>query len=199
MPCIPIKRLAAATLLAISATVAGSNSDLPPRFLTVPVLGLRVPIDRINLDAFPEDLRATCGQIDDNEVHTVRVWIFGRAEEAGATYYILTGYFKRRNPEHGQRLFEYWDNGSVFTVSNGKCGGDDADETFASHDPNADNDGNVPDRILRVLAFDLAAQTVRAVGGPERLRAEIKSQRIDYNRLPPELQEAFKPYFGLTK
>lgn len=199
MPCIVIKKLAAATLLTISAAAAASNSDQPPRFLTVPVLGLRVPIDRINLDAFPEDLRVTCGQIDDNEVHTVRVWIFGRAKEAGAMYYIITGYFKRRNPEHGQRLFEYWDNGSVFTVSNGKCGGDDADETFATHDPNADNDGNVPDRILRVLAFDLATQTVRAVGGPERLRDEIKRQRIDFNRLPPELQEAFKPYFGPMK
>lgn len=199
MPCIAIKKLTAVTLLTISAAVAASDSDQPPRFLTVPVLGLRVPIDRINLDAFPEDLRATCGQIDDNEVHTVRVWIFGRAKQASASYYVLTGYFKRRDPERGQRLYELWDNGSVFTVSDGKCGGDDADETFDTHDPNADTDGNVPDRILRVLAFDLATQTVRAVGGPERLRDEIKRQRIDFNQLPPELQEAFKPYFAPMK
>jgi hypothetical protein len=64
------------------------------------------------------------------------------------------------------------------------------------HDPNADNDSNVPDPILRELAGDLAARTVRAFGGPDRLRAEIKNQRIDFNSLPQELQEAFAPYFG---
>jgi hypothetical protein len=53
----------------------------------------------------------------------------------------------------------------------------------------------VPDRVLKDLARDLAAQTVKAFGGPDRLRAEIKSQRIDFDALSPELQEAFKPYF----
>jgi hypothetical protein len=64
------------------------------------------------------------------------------------------------------------------------------------HDPNADNDGNVPDPILRELAHDLATRTVRAFGGPDQLRAEIKNQRIDFNSLPQELQEAFAPYFS---
>jgi hypothetical protein len=48
----------------------------------------------------------------------------------------------------------------------------------------------------RELGRDLAARTVRALGGPDRLRAEIKHQRIDFNSLPKELQEAFAPYFG---
>lgn len=196
MPSIDIKRLATAVLFIICTTTAASSSDKPPRFLTVPVLGLRLPLDRINLESFPEDLRAICGQIEDNEVHTARVWVFGRAEDAASTYYVLTGYFKRRNPESGQRLYEFWDNGAVFTIKSGKCGGDDAAETFAVHDPNAGKNGNVPDPILRALAIDLAVRTVRAFGGPERLRAEIKSQRIEFNSLPLELQEAFAPYFG---
>ncbi len=109
---------------------------------------------------------------------------------------MLTGYFKRRKPESGQRLYELWDNGSVFTIRGDKCGGDDAAETFEVHDPNANNDGNVPDPILQELAHDLAARTVRAFRGPERLRTEIRNQRIDFNSLPAELQEAFAPYFG---
>jgi len=149
----------------------------------------------MDLEPFPEDQRAKCGQIDDNEVHTARVWVFGQATDASSTYYILTGYFKRRHPEGGQRLYEAWDRGSVFTVRDGKCGGDDAAETFETHDPDANTDGNVPDPVLRELARDLALRTVRALGGADRLRIEIKSQRIAFNSLPPELQEAFAPYF----
>jgi hypothetical protein len=168
---------------------------MPPRFLTVPVVGLRLPLDGINVEQFPEDLRVQCPQLNDEYV-TSRVWIFGQARDAASTYYVLTGYFKRLNKAPDQKLYEYWDEGAVYTVTGGKCGGDDAGETFEVHDPNAANDGNVPDPILRELARDLAARTVRAFGGPDRLRAEIKSQRIDFNSLPLELQEAFAPYFG---
>lgn len=196
MPFTVISRLAAAALFATCATAAATGSNLPPRFLTVPALGLRVEIAGLKLAPFPEDLRATCGQIADDEQDTGHVWIFGRAKDAASTYFILNGYFKRRTPDPERRLYELWENGSVFTVRGGKCGGDDATETFDARDPNADNDGNVPIPILRELARDLAAQTVRACGGPDRLREEIKKQRIDFNQLSPELQEAFGPYFG---
>jgi hypothetical protein len=199
MPCTVISRLAAAALFAISATAAASSSSQPPRFLSVPVLGLRLPLDGLKLDKFPEDIRATCGQIADDEQYTGHVWIFGRAKDAASTYFILTGYFKRRSPDPERRLYELWENGSVFTVRGGKCGGDDADETFDVRDLNADNDGNVPIPILKALALDLAARTVKAFGGADRLRAEIRNQRIDFDRLSPELQEAFKPYFSTAK
>lgn len=196
MPCTVIRRLATAALLAISASASAAESNLPPQFLPVPALGLRVEVAGLKLDPFPEDLRATCGQIADDESYTGRMWIFGKAKDAAATYYVLNGYFKRRNPEPDQRRYEVPDNGSVFTVQGGKCGGDDARETFEVRDPNAENNGNVPIPVLRELARDLAAQTVRVFGGPDRLRAEIRKQRIDFNQLSPELQEAFAPYFG---
>jgi hypothetical protein len=53
--------------------------------------------------------------------------------------------------------------------------------------------------MLKALAFDFAARTVKAFGGADRLRAEIKAQRIDFNSLSPELQEAFRPYFANAK
>jgi hypothetical protein len=195
MPSIAISRIAAATLFAVSATAAAAVSDKPPRFLTVPVLGLRLPLDGLSAEPFPEDLRVKCWQIE-NDVATSRVWIFGRASDAASTYYVLTGYSKRLHPEPDQKLYEYWESGAVYTVTGDKCGGDDAEETFEVHDPNADNDGNVPIPMLKALAFDFAARTVKAFGGADRLRAEIKAQRIDFNKLSPELQEAFKPYFG---
>jgi hypothetical protein len=198
MPSIVISRIAAAVLFAISMTAAASNSDKPPRFLTVPVLGLRLPLDRVNAEPLPEDVRVKCRQMEDEFV-TSRVWIFGRARDAANTYYVVTGFSQRLQREPGQRLYESWDNGAVYTVTGTKCGGDDAEETFEVHDTNADNDGNVPIPMLKALAFDLAARTVKAFGGPDKLRAEIKAQRIDFNKLSPELQEAFKPYFANGK
>jgi hypothetical protein len=194
MPSTVISRIAAAALFAISITAAATNSDKPPRFLTVPVLGLRLPLERVNLEPFPEDLRVKCPLLEDDLV-TSRVWIFGRVRDAARTYYVLTGYFKRLNKLPEQKLYEFWDNGAVYTVTGSKCGGDDAEETFDVRDPDADNDGNVPIPILKLLAVDLAARTVKAFGDADQLRAEIKKQRIDFNKLSPELQEAFAPYF----
>jgi len=198
MPSTATSRLAAVALFAISTAAAATGSDKLPRFLTVPVLGLRLPLDRIEVEVFPEEIRVKCGQVED-EYRTSRLWIFGRAKDAAKTYYVLTGYTKRLHPEPDQRLYEYWSDGAVFTVQGDKCGGDGAEETFEVRDPNADNNGNVPIPMLQDLAFDLAARTVKAFGGADRLRAEIKAQRIDFNKLSPELQAAFKPYFGPTK
>lgn len=91
------------------------------------------------------------------------------------------------------------DNGAIYTVTGTRCGGDDAGDTFDVRDPNADNDGNVPIPMLKALAVDLAARMVKAFGGADQLRAEIETQRIDFHRLSPELQEAFWPYFGPAK
>jgi hypothetical protein len=158
-------------------------------------LGLRVPLDRLNVDRFPEDIRVKCRQISDDELYTGRVWIFGKAKDAASTYYVLTGFFKRRARNAERKVYELWENGSVFTVTGDKCGGDDAVETFNVRDPNAENHGNLPIPILKQLAVDLAAQTVKAFGGADKLRSEIKNQRIDFDALSPELQEAFKQYF----
>lgn len=200
MPSIVIKKIAAAALLAIGTTAAAATgSDKPPQFLTVPLLGLRVPLDRINVEPLPEDIRVKCPQLYDEQRYTAYMWIFGRAKDAASSYYVLAGYYARSNPAPDRRKYEFSEQGTVFTITGDKCGGDGADETFGSHDPNADNDGNVPDRVLKVLAVDLAARTVKAFGDPDRLRAELTAQRVDFNALPPELQEAFKPYFDSAK
>lgn len=198
MPSIVISRLVGVALLSMSASAAASSSDKPPRSLTVPVLGLRLPLAQLNVDKFPDAIRSMCDQIAD-ERYTAQMWVFAKAKDAATTYYLLGGYYKWHDPGPNRRQYDIWDNGGVFIVQGNKCGGDDALDTFSTHDPNADNDGNVPDRVLRELARDLAVQTVRTFGGPERLRAEIKRQRIDFNQLPPDLQQAFKPYFEPAK
>ncbi|WP_426174233.1 hypothetical protein [Massilia sp. TWR1-2-2] len=189
-----VTRILATALLAISTAASATGSNKPPQFLTVPVLGLRVPLDRINLDQFPDDLRAACSQLYDEERFTAHMWVFGKVKDAASSYYILAGYYKWRNPAPGQRLYDLSEYGTVFTMRGGKCGGDEAGEVFDVRDLN-----ETPLPVLQQLARDLASQSVRAFGSPDKLRAAIITQRIDFNALSPELQEAFKPYFPAAK
>ncbi len=127
----------------------------------------------------------------DSENWTTRQWIFGVAKYSTDTYYLVNGYSKRRNPTPGQSLYLQHADGGVYKVSGTECNGDPARETFVVRDPK-----QIPREVLQELARDLVIRLVRAAGGAKRLRAEIKNQRIDFQQLSPEMQEAFKPYFG---
>jgi hypothetical protein len=186
---IAINRAIASALFMLNSAVA-SAADGPPRYLNEPVLGLRLDA-KAKLDPLPEDVRTLCVQIADNEYSTARMWIFAQASDAGGAYYVVAGYSKLRRPAPGERLYEPTARGGLMSVTGNRCVGDPADESFEARDFN-----DIPQPIFRQLARDLAARLVRALGGPDRLRAEIKNQRIDFDRLSPELQEAFAPYFG---
>jgi hypothetical protein len=195
MPSTVTRKLLAALLFAVFGNSAhAAPSKHPPRFLQEPVLGLRLEVAGLKLDPFPEDVRAMCGQVADDETWTGRVWILAEAKDAAATYYILAGYFKRRHPGPGESLYDTDSQGGVYTIKGSKCGGDPAREVFDVRDFN-----ETPQPVLQQLASDLAARLVKAFGSADQLRAELKGQRVDFNQLSPELQVAFKPYFGPMK
>jgi len=176
------------------ASITAFAKDSPPRILNEPVLGLRLDAASVKLDPLSEDVRAMCVQTADNESSTARFWIFAQAKDAATSYFVISGYSKRLHPEPGEPLYEPTERGGVLYVTGNKCEGDPAREVFEARDFK-----DIPETILQQLARDLATRLARAFGGPNRLRAEIKNQRIDFDRLSPELQEAFKPYFGPAK
>lgn len=187
-----IKRLCAAAVLAAAGAAAfAAESSRPPAFVQDPVLGLRLPVAKLKLDAVAEDVRALCEQMADNETWTGRQWTFGVVKAPTVTYYLANGYFKRLHPQRGQRQYYQPDRGGggLYQVADGKCKGDPARDTFEVRDPK-----QIPHEVLQQLANDLVARLESAAGGSARLRAEIKKQRIDLRKLSPELQEAFKPY-----
>jgi len=195
MPSTVIRKLLAGLLFAMIGNIANAApSKHPPRFLQEPVLGLRLEVAGLKLDPLPEDVRAMCGQVADDERWTGRVWIVAKAKDAAATYYVLAGYFKRRHSGPGQSPYDTDSQGGVYTVKGTKCGGDPAREVFDVRDFN-----EIPQPVLQQLANDLAARLAKAFGGANRLRAELQGQRIDFDQLSPELQVAFKPYFVPTK
>lgn len=190
MSSIATKRAILAALVMTTGTAALAG-DKPPRYVIEPAIGLRLDAG-VKLEALPSEVSALCSRDAENWI--LREWIFARAHDAASTYYVVSGYAKRRNRESGQSLYEPIERGGLYAVTGNKCVDDPADESFVAREPT-----QIPLPILRQLAHDLVARLVRAVGGQDKLRAEIKNQRIDFEQLSPELQEAFKPYFNNAK
>lgn len=184
-------RCVAGLFALLCATAGAQESNRPPQFLRDPILGLRLPTAGAKLEPLPEDVRALCEQIADTETWATRQWIYGVAKHSTTTYYLVNGYSQRRNPKPGQRLYFQHIDGGVYKLSGTECNGDPAGEAFAVRDPK-----QIPREVQQELAQDLVTRLVRAAGSAQRLRAEIKRQRIDFHRLSPEMQEAFKTYFG---
>jgi hypothetical protein len=180
----------AAFLFAFCTAV--SAGEKPPRYLNEPLLGLRLDA-KVKLDPLPDEVRAKCPRIADDDESSVHLWIFAQASDAGAAYYVASGYTKMRHPASGAPLYDPIVRGGLYIIAGNKCDDDPADESFGARDFNI-----TPLPILKQLSRDLAVRLVRAVGSADKLRAEIKNQRIDFDSLSPELQEAFRPYFPAT-
>ena len=110
-------------------------------------------------------------------------WVAANSTDAPMRGYV--GYSKLRSPGPDELQYEPATRGGLMSVTGNKCVGDPADESFEARDFN-----DIPQPIFQQLARDLAARLVRALGGPNQLRAEIKNQRIAFDKLSPELQEA---------
>lgn len=169
-----------------AAPVAGKK---PPRYINDPLIGLRVAANA-KLDPLPETLIVMCKRVPEDTTSTAHLWIFANASDAGVSYYVLSGYSEVRSTPMAAPLYHSVERGGMYIVANGKCISDPADEYF--EEPTDE----VPLPVLQVLARDLAARLVRAFGGADKLRGEIKNQRVDFDTLPPVLQEAFRPYFN---
>jgi hypothetical protein len=179
------------TAVVMLASAIASAGEKPPRYVIEPALGLRLDAG-INLDPLPDNVSTLCSHDTDNWIYHER--IFARTQDGATTYYVASGYAKRRKLKPGQSLYEPIARGGLYAVTGHGCVDDPADESFEARDFK-----QTPLPVLQQLARDLAARLVRAVGSQDKLRAEIKNQQIDFDKLSPELQEAFKPYFGPTK
>lgn len=188
------KRLVAVASLALLCAIAQAKEG-PPRVLQEPVLGLRLPAAKLQLKALQSEIRNKCTALADNERWKGHLWVYASTKDAGGTYYVVGGYYERPDPEPGRPRYHVDTTGAVFQIVGETCiGYGGAKEVF-----DARYFEETPQSTLQKLAADLAAQLARVLGGPEKLRAEIKNQRIDFDALSPELQEAFGRYFESAK
>jgi hypothetical protein len=190
MPSIATKRAIIGAIFALcTATVSAAHfvGKKPPRYINDPLTGLRVAANA-KLDPLPEALIAMCKRIPEDTTTTAHLRVFANASVAGTSYYVLSGYSEVRSTPTAAPVYESVERGGMYIVADGKCVSDPADEYFEGPTD------EVPLPILQALARDLAARLVRAFGGVDKLRAEIKNQRIDIDALPPVLKDAFRPY-----
>jgi hypothetical protein len=186
-----IESVRTAVLFAVlSASAGAAERTQAPQFVQDPILGLRLPLSSAHLDTLPEEIRGMCAEMADSDTWTGRQWIFGTVAYSTTTYYLASGYFQRRHPQPGQPLY-FQPDGGIYQITDGKCHGDPARETFDVRDFR-----QIPQEVLQQLASDLVTRLVRTVGGPDQLRAEINNRHIDLLRLSPEVQEALQSYIA---
>lgn len=188
----PNRIIALAVLAMVSCAV--SAGDTPPRILQEPILGLRYEVAKVKFEPLPARALVNCETLVDNE-HTRGVWfVLGRAHDAsGRTFYVVDGYEIRHDPEPPKYpKYVVGGDGIVFQTEGDQCtviGG--VRETFGAR-----SFDETPLPILRRLAADIMSRYVRAFGGSEQLRMELRNQHVDQDQLSPELREVFTPYFG---
>lgn len=183
------KHVVAVATLALACCIAQAKEG-PPRVLHEPVLGLRLPAAKLLLNPLQDEIRNKCAALADNERWRGHLWVFATTKDAAGTYYVVGGYYERPNPEPGQPRYHLDTTGAVFQMIGDTCiGYGGAKEVF-----DVRHFEETPQAILQSLAADLATQLARALGGSDRLRTELRNQRIDAEQLSPELQGAFKSY-----
>jgi hypothetical protein len=185
---IATKHAVALALLTSACCIAQAKEG--PQVLQDPVLGLRLPAATLRLEALQDQIRNKCAALADNERWKGRLWVYATTRDAGGTYYVVGGFYERPHAEPGQPRYQLDTTGAIFQIVGDTCiGYGGAKEVF-----DARYFEETPQAILQKLAVDLAAQLARALGGAERLKTELRNQRIDSEHLSPELSEAFKAY-----
>jgi hypothetical protein len=189
MHSIALKRIITAALLV--STCSALAAERGPRVLTEPVLGLRYETARVKFDPLPAHALANCETMRDNE-YGKGVWFINAqaTDSSGRTYYVIGGYeFSTDTPGR----YETGGLGAVFFIDRGSC--TYIDMARAVFEDRLFNE-ELPASVLKLLADDVAKRLVKAFGGPDKLRTELRNQHIDKDALPPELLVALKPYFA---
>lgn len=171
-------------------TCAAAMAALP-RIAQEPVLGLRYEAAKVKFDPLPEEVSSKCKEYANTDTWGSRLLVYALAYEGARTYYIVGGYRERLHPAPSEPRYELDDRGSVLSIEGSECTVyGQAREVFEARFFE-----ETPQPILQQLAAAHASTLAQAFGGPDRLRAELRNQHIDADRLSPELREAFKPYF----
>ena len=176
----------------VLANAQALAADPAPRILREPVLGLHYERAQVKFDRLPPQALANCETLADNEYRTGEWYVYGKTRDAsGRTFYVTGGYEEWLDGRPAHRKFDTEDLGLVVYADSQSCEpGDPARDTF---DQRGFDDILTPS-ILKQLAVDVVRRLERAFGGPDRLRLELRNQRVDLDTLPPELRDAMKAY-----
>ncbi len=189
-----IKRVVIAFVLCV-ANFQTHAQERPPSILQEPIFGLRFKLAEAKLDPLPDDIRSTCNELADNENWRGHLWIYATASDMGGTYYVVGGYYERPHPDGTKSRYYIDTSGAAFKIAGTKCtayGG--GREVF-----DARYFEEIPQPVFVELAKDLVTRLTRALGGPGRLRTELRKRGVNAEQLPQELKDEFKTYLALQR
>lgn len=185
-----LKHLIAASALAL-ITIPAVAASAPPKVLQEPIFGMRYEVAKARFEQLPAQAISSCETLVDNQYSRAVWYVYAKAvDSSGRTYYVVNGFEIRLGvPEHLK--YDTEGLGVVFFTDRGAC-------TILDIPRQVFNDrifGNeMSQQTLRQLALDAVRRLQRAFGGPDKLKAELRNQHINGEGLPPELQEALRPY-----
>jgi len=188
MRSIVLKALLAA--LCVLLTCPSLASDIPPKILWEPLLGLQFDRDLIRFERLPPQVFASCPTLADRESIKSHWYVFAMTTRGnGEIYYLVGGYSVRTHPNPPEiPKYQLDDAGVIFRINRGRCSvyEEAARNMFA---PNMADE--IPASILQALAHDHLQRLMRAFAGSSRLREALRKQRIAMDKLPPALRETY--------
>jgi hypothetical protein len=148
----------------------------------------------VKFDPMPAQIVANCADLANNKLSRPVWYVYGQTRDAsGRSFYVTGGYMEMLDGRPKAQRFLTEEPGIMFYIDARTCQSLDPPRDVFDEPESAKA---LTPPILKQLATDDVRRLEQAFGGPDQLRAEIKNQRIDFDQLSPELQEAFAPYFG---
>jgi hypothetical protein len=191
MPFIDTRPYYLALFLCVLSSGAWAAKEAPPSVLQEPVFGLKLPLASAKLKPFPDEMRAQCKQLADNESWKGHLWIYAKAEDEFGTYFVVGGYYERSKAVFSGPRFHLDTSGAVVRLAGKECtafGG--ARDVF-----DARYFAEIPQVTLQRLADDLIIQLMNSFDEMNRFKDAIRRQQPDLDNLPGELRVALREAF----
>jgi hypothetical protein len=178
---IGLSQLLIAAFALSSTALAGAPL---PKTTQDPVLGLKYEISTSSFQALATVVKTACTGLT-NERWDRMLWVFAEVDEGTRRYYVLGGFYLRRDKPGVAPHPEPDPIGAVVELQDGRCtliG--PAREVFDSRPE------ELAAATLDSLAADLVDKYVRSFGGKAAFKKALAKQRIDIARLRNPLREA---------
>lgn len=152
-----------------------------------PVFGLSFELKNTTLAALPRDVVKACPELVNENVDRLS-WVFAQADADDARYYLIGGYWMRRDPvPEGFKKYESDTRGVLLKVSGATCAsimaGDEALMDFDEPEP--------PQAVRDLLAADLRKRLGREMGGDAQLMRAITRGSVALKKQSSALRRAF--------
>lgn len=151
----------------------GAQAAAPGR-IDDPVFGLSYSIQRVHFESAPPALANACREVLTNANWDRRLFIYAHNDSSGTEYYVLGGYYVRRNGANTgtSTVFLSDPKGALVRLQGGHCSPlGPARESFDSRPQ------EITSEQLDLLAADAVQRYRKAFGGAQKFKSALVRQK----------------------